>query len=666
VATVRRPHLIVSLVLAGSLALAACSADSSVRTTSARMAGTGATDDTGPDPTPPDDTATGTTDATAPDTTTGSTDSGTVGTIIWGACTDEAISDPTLECGTLTVPLDPQNPGDETIDIALVRVPASDADTRIGAVLFNPGGPGGSGFDYVAQSGTTMVLEMGLDDFDVIGFDPRGVDRSNGIRCLTDAEIDATIYLDPTPDTPEEEAAIDATEGQFETACLEKYGDTLVHYSTVNTAYDMDAIRAALGDEQLSYIGISYGTYLGSMYATLFPDRVRALVLDAAFEPTGDSVEEQYTTQLIGFEEAFDNWATWCETTDSCAFRSADVGVAWDAARIQIDATPAPADDGRLANEAVFDTATLSALYSESQWPLLAQAVQEASEGDGGKLFVLADSYVGRESDGSYSTIGQSNTIITCASGIGYDVPDDPQAIVDTLLEVSPRFAAGVTADDFGDSCIDLMASVDAPTLAYDGGAPVLVVGGLNDPATPFRWAEEMTDAMGSNARLLTYTGEGHGQMLNSTCVTGWEGRAIVDLELPDEGEICDPDPPIDKPGYWDGLPVPEGIGASVDPAGVNALLGLTPSLAYSEARTSALSPDEVLDAYDAALEAQGFFAGDRAEPITGVPQGVYFSDEGEIFSVLVFGPEAFASPDLEGLDQVADPNLTLVVLLAF
>jgi pimeloyl-ACP methyl ester carboxylesterase len=638
------------LVIVVGFALVACSADQRVVSTDSREVGS---------PKPPTETTVDGPDDTTPTDVP-------VSSIVWAECDDELVTDPAFDCGTLAVPLDPEEPSGDTITIAMVRLPAVDPDTRIGPLLFNPGGPGGSGFDYIAQAGNTMVNQMGLQDFDLIGFDPRGVDRSNGIRCLTDEQVDATVYLDTTPDTPEEQAALDASDTEFDEACLAKYGDTLIDYSTVNTAYDMDAIRAALGDEQLSYIGISYGTYLGSVYATLFPDRVRALVLDSAYEPTGDSIEEQYTTQLVGFDEAFGNWVDWCERT-TCAFADGtQVAAAWDALRVRLDTTPAPADDGRSANQAVFETATIAALYSESQWGLLAQALVDAEAGRGDKLFVLADSYVGRESDGSYSTIEQSGTIIRCASGIDYDVPDDPQALADELLALSPRFAQGTTADDFSDGCATLMPDVVAPELSYTGDAPILIVGGLNDPATPFRWAEEMTDAMGPSARLLTYTGEGHGQMLNSNCVTDWEARTIVDLELPSPDEVCEPDPPIEQPEWWDTLPVPDGVSGTIDASGVNGLLGLTPSLAFSEVRTSELSPEAVLDGYDTALEPLGWFIGDRAEPIQGVPQGVYFSDDGGVFSVLVFGPDAFASSELEGLDQVADPTKTLVVLLAF
>ena len=174
--------------------------------------------------------------------------------------------------------------------MALVRLPAS--GDRQGAVLFNPGGPGGSGFDPIAFSGSSIASALGLDNYDLIGFDPRGVDRSGGIRCVTDAFEDAHLYVDETPDTPEEQALKDEADTGFVDGCKQKYGDTLRFYSTANTARDMDAIREALGDDQISFLGISYGTYLGATYATMFPDHVRAMVLDSAFEPNGDTVEQ--------------------------------------------------------------------------------------------------------------------------------------------------------------------------------------------------------------------------------------------------------------------------------------------------------------------------------------------------------------------------------------
>jgi pimeloyl-ACP methyl ester carboxylesterase len=612
-------------------------------------------DTTGPSPTDSQTTEPGTTDAEPAEDAT---------SLEWGPCDDPKATDEALQCATMTVPLDHTDPTGQQLDIALIRVPATDQDGRVGAVLFNPGGPGGSGFDYIAQGGPTISTSLGLDQFDLIGFDPRGVDRSNGIRCLTDAQVDATEYLDETPETPEEEAALADADDQFDTACIAQYGDTLRHYSTDETARDMDAIRVGLGDDQISLLMISYGTYLAATYATMFPDQVRAMVLDSAYEPTGDTVEQEYTTQLVGFEQAFDNWAAWCEDTDTCAFQTDDVGAAWDALAQQLDDTPVTASDGRSANESVLQVATISALYSETEWPVLARALAEARDGDPADLFAMADDYEGRNDDGTFSTIQQSGSIIRCASGLDAAVPDDPAALVAELHELAPRFSQDITADDFEDSCAALMPDVTPAALHYDGDAAVLVVGGTNDPATPFRWAEEMQAVMGDESALVTYTGEGHGFLLTSKCVTTLEAAVLVDLELPDDGTTCDPDPVIERPEWWDDLPTPDGVSAIFDEPRVNEELGFGPTLAYTELHTSAMTPSEVLDAYDDALSDDGFQVGDRQEPLDGLEQGVYLQPDGELFSVLAIGPDTFDEPEFEGLADLVPTGQTLIVLL--
>lgn len=636
---------------AAVLVLAACSSDSDVTAKGSKAA---TTESTGPVTTGPV-----TTDTAGPDTTDVDT-----GTLDWQPCDDPKAVDAALECATLTVPLDYSAPDDATIDLALVRLPAT--DTRIGAILVNPGGPGGSGFDFTAGSATTIQAGMNLGEFDIVGFDPRGVDRSNGIRCLTDAQVDATVYLDGTPDTDEERAALDAADSQFDEACRTAYGDTLIHYSTDDTARDMDQIRLAMGDEQISYLGISYGTYLGATYATLFPDHVRAMVLDAAFEPTGDSVDEQYTTQLVGFDHAFHDWADWCQSDTTCAFTAADVPAAWDALLVELDATAAPATDGRSANEEVARIATISALYSEDQWPVLAEALADARNGEGDGLFRLADGYVGRNDDGTYTTIDQSGTIIRCASGIDPDVPDDPAALVARLTELSPRFSAGITVNDFTDECATLMADVTPTPLSYSGDAPIVVVGGLNDPATPLRWATEMTAAMGDTARLVTYSGEGHGFVLSSSCIIAAESNVLIDLELPDPDTACDPDPDVPEPTWWGDLPVPEGIGPVATLPAALAALGLSPDLAYTELRTSTLGAQEVLDAYDAVLPDAGFTGFGQDEPVPGVQQSIYGSPGDELFAVLVIGHDSLDDPALGNLAEIVpDGTETLVILLA-
>lgn len=595
-------------------------------------------------------------------------------TLEWSACDDDAISDESLECATLEVPLDHDDPqGDgpsgETIEIALVRLPAS--TERVGAILFNPGGPGGSGVDFLASGASTVSATLGLEGFDLIGFDPRGVDRSSGIRCLTDAEQDRYAYLDDTPDTPEAAALLEESETAFETACVEEYGERLTEFSTENTARDMDLIRAALGDDQLSYVGISYGSYLGAVYATLFPERVRSMVLDSAFEPNGDSIEQQYSTQLVGFESAFENWAAWCDDPVSgCAFRldGVDVAEAWDRLAEQLDAAPVAATDGRSGNRVVMTMATIASLYSERSWPVLGAAlasVRDDADPDG--LFALADDFEGRSPDGTWTTIGQAGPVIRCASGITPQRPDDPTALFERLVELGPRFSVGLDVEDLtDDSCERLVGPVTPPTLSFTGEAPIVVIGGLNDPATPFRWAEELTASMGPSARLVTYTGEGHGFILTASCIDAIYTDVLVDLALPDADTVCEPDPDYPEPSWWDTLPVPEGVGAPIIDPLIASALGVTPSTGWLESRSTALEPDGVLDAYRDALDGAGIAEVAQQEPLPGVLQRIYLID-GEVLSVIAIGPDALADPELglESVVGVVPDGETLVVLLA-
>ena len=593
------------------------------------------------------------------------------GPIEWGTCTDDLVTEDVMECATMTVPLDYSAPDGDTIDIALVRAPAS--SDREGAVLFNPGGPGGSGFSPIAINGTYLQSALGLEHFDLVGFDPRGVDRSGGIKCVDDAYMDEHAFIDDTPDTPEEQALYD-DDSSFDDACTAKYGDTLRQYSTENTARDMDAIRVGLGDQQITYLGISYGTYLGGVYATLFPDNVRAMVLDSAYEPNGDTVEEQYLTQLVGFENAFNDWAAWCESDEVCEFHAADVGKRWDALRVQLDEHPLTADDGREINQATLDTATSSALYSKSEWPALGAALATAENGDGAQLIAMADAYNGRNDDGTWDSLFQSFGVIRCASGITTQAADDPEALLQKIHEQAPRFGADVTLDDLVatddgdiDGCSTLTGAVQPVELGYEGDGPIVVIGGTNDPATPIRWAEEMTAEMGPSARMVTFTGEGHGQLLSSTCVTDIEAALLADLTLPDDGTVCDPDPVIERPDWFGDIPIPAGIDAEVVslPA-VNAVLGLTDTTAYGELHLTSLSAADAADALDAALKDAGFSSlGSQDIGIDDSIDVAYSAPDGGLLLVLLFGPRAWDDDQLSSAKDVVPEGKT-VVLFAY
>ena len=645
------------ILLTGAFIAAGCTSDSGVQVKDRTTTGETVTSET----------VTG--DTTEPTDSTPTTDDPVVDSLDWGTCTDESASDPSLECATLTVPLDYGDPTGETIDIALVRVPAT--GDRTGAILLNPGGPGGSGFEFGANNGGVIQSELGLDNFDIVGFDPRGVDRSNGIRCVDDAFQDKHLYLDDTPDTPEEQQLLDEGDTGVNKACTAKYGDTLKFYSTENTARDMDLIRQAMGDDQISYLGISYGTYLGAVYATLFPDNLRAAVLDSAYEPNGDTVEEQYLTQLVGFEGAFNEWAKWCQDDDTCAFHAADVGARWDALRQQLDDQPVTAADGREGNQAVMDTATTAALYSESEWPVLADALAKAEAGDVAGIFALADNYEQRSPDGTFSTLFQSFNIIRCASGIRTQPPTDAQALLDKIHQQAPRFGGDVTLEDLtgknkdGDisGCNELTGPTTPVELSYSGDGPIVVVGGTNDPATPIRWAEEMTKALGSNATMVTFTGEGHGQLLASTCVTDIEAAMLADLTSPDPGTVCDPDPAIEQPAWWGNLVFPADFSDVVSLPAVNGALGLTDTQGYAEIRTTPLGEQAALDELDKALTDAGFQP--VAHPdlkIDGVVATTYLSPTGEPIVFIAMGPTAFDTEDLSGAKASVPPGQTVVL----
>ncbi len=289
-------------------------------------------------------------------------------------------------------------------------------------------------------------------------------------------------------------------------------------------------------------------------------------------------------------------------------------------------------------------------------------------QGDPAGLFRLADGYNGREEDGTYNTIGQSNPIIRCASGIEDEEPTDAAALLATLQSVAPRFGAQYELDDLTSEhgCIDLMAAQPLDTLSYSGDAPIVVIGGTNDPATPFRWAEEMAAAMGPSAALVSFTGEGHGQMLVSSCVTEIQAAVLADLVTPEDGTVCDPDPEIERPEWWATLPVPEGIDPAVDNPELNAALGLSPTDLFAEVRTASITADEVLEAYSGALDQDQFAPLGEQEPFPGVRQLVFDAPDGQFLSVLAFDQDDLLTPDLEGIAELIEPGKTLVLILTF
>lgn len=589
--------------------------------------------------------------------------------IEWQVCDDDVVTMPGFECGTVTVPLDYTHPKGDTIDIAVIRYKAQ--TQRQGAILYNPGGPGASGFNTVAWMGSYYVGELGLQAFDFVGFDPRGVERSNGLKCQTDAEIDKYQFTDDTPDTPVEESFYTNAYEAFVDACIAKYGETLNHYSTANTARDMDVIRVAMGDDQISYLGVSYGTYLGAVYAHLFPDRVRAMVLDSAFEPNGDTVEEQYTTQLGGFEKAMNNWIAWCESDVLCAYRAPDVGARWDALYQQYDESPVSAADGRMTYQSVILRATKAALYSESMWGQLAQALADAEKGNVIGVWKLVDGYNERDEYGVYTTIVHAFEIIHCASGFDYEEVPDPDALFAKIKMIAPRMSVDMRIEDLqfdsSDSkCNGLMLAQPLASTEYAGDAPILVIGGENDPATPIRWSEKMRDRMGPSAALLRYTGEGHGQVLSAQCVDDAAAKTLVALELPVDGTVCHPDGVVSEPSWWANVPRAQSDEQSMSREQLETTVGITKEDSYATGLIMGGTTDELMARMHQRLELLGFL---RVDDIQTLESGAQIADyfiEGSSMRLLVVGSELIQKGEWEYLKSTVPENHGLVMFLAF
>ncbi|MFK5688648.1 alpha/beta hydrolase [Ornithinimicrobium sp. LYQ92] len=445
-----------------------------------------------------------------------------------------------FECASLTVPLDYAEPEGQSIDLALLRAPA-EGETQ-GSLLVNPGGPGGSGVDYAQMSAMVLSGEVRAA-YDVVGFDPRGVARSAPITCFTDEEMDDLLSFDPTPDDASEESASAELMESFAQACGENAPELVGHVSTVEVARDLDVLRAALGDETLTYLGASYGTFIGSTYATLFPERVGRLVLDGAIDP-GLSGLEMGLGQAAGFERATRAYVEDCVASGECPLGS-DVDSAMEripAFLDELDANPIPVE-GDAAGELTEGWGLygiIVAMYDEGAWPILSQAFESAFAGDGTMLMYLANAYASRSSDGSYEGNGmQAIYAVNCLDRPAEGAEDlDDEAVLQQFEEAAPtwgRYLAGDGACEYwpaeaGETVEDYSAA---------GADPILVVGTTGDPATPYQWAEGLAETLDSGV-LLSYQGEGHTAYGRSNdCIDDAVDAYLLEGTVPEDGTTC-------------------------------------------------------------------------------------------------------------------------------
>nr|WP_286219376.1 alpha/beta hydrolase [Paraoerskovia sediminicola] len=442
-----------------------------------------------------------------------------------------------FECATVAVPISWDEPESGSMDLELKQLPAS--GDREGSLLVNPGGPGASGIEFV-EGAEGRFGEPVLDAYDVVGFDPRGVGASSPIVCFDDARKDESL----SKDFPETEAGLEGAQAELRAwgeACAENTGPQLATVDTQSAARDMDMLRSALGEDELDYLGFSYGTKLGATYAGLFPERVGRLVLDGALDPTTSSADVS-AQQAVGFENALRAYVEDCQSGECPLTGSVDDGM--QQIRTLLDEAldrPFPTDSDRDLTQTLMFYGIALPLYSQGNWPLLTQALDEiTTTGEGTTFLYLADFYNDRNPDGTFANnSAEAFRAINCLDDSGNPDMAFMDAQAEEIEAAAPTVGEFFTYD--GLTCADWpVPEVEQDFDASAAGAPpILVVGTTNDPATPYAWAESLAGTLDSGT-LLTYEGEGHTAYGSSNdCVSGAVDAFLVDGTVPEVGTTC-------------------------------------------------------------------------------------------------------------------------------
>jgi pimeloyl-ACP methyl ester carboxylesterase len=448
-----------------------------------------------------------------------------------------------FQCARLLVPFDYSRPAWKRFSLPVIRLPAADPQQRIGSLVVNPGGPGGSGVQY-AEGARSVISPAILDRFDVVGFDPRGVGGSQpAVHCMTGPQLDKYFETDDTPDNAAQLAEVVSQSKLFASECGRNAGSLLPYVGTRSAARDLDVLRAALGEPKLTYLGKSYGTYLGAWYAQLFPHRVRALVLDGALDPDATSTDINMT-QGEGFEVALRSFTADCMQRSVCPLgRGSDVSAG--IAKLQgllnrATRTPLANDlgDGRPANGALLLEGVVASLYSKSYWPTLRSALQDAFGGDGTVLIELGDLLLERSSGGSYSNLADSNMAINCLDRPWPHALSAWRSAAATAEKAAPQFGDAIVWGSLPCAYWPV-TSYPLPKITAVGAPAILVVGTTRDPATPYRWARALARELTSGV-LLGWNGDGHtAYMMGSSCVDNIVNSYLIKGAVPRSGTMC-------------------------------------------------------------------------------------------------------------------------------
>jgi pimeloyl-ACP methyl ester carboxylesterase len=462
------------------------------------------------------------------------------GSLAWKSCGGG------LQCATLSVPVDWSQPSGPQVALAVARRPAADQQHRLGSLVINYGGPGDPGTQSLREGSGDVPAPI-RQRFDLVSFDPRGTGASRPIACVDDATYDRVLAQDPTPDTPDQlRAFYNGTNGPVDLvqACINRQGSWLAQVGTRNTARDLEALRAAIGEPKLTFLGYSYGTVIGAVYAQMYPNRVRALVLDGAVNLSATAASELHDN-AVGFEQALDAFLADCAARTSCPFHEqGDPRAALTRLQQQFEGgAQLPVGDGRQAGATLFYLALASGLYDRANgWPLLAKALADVTRGSGSGLAALADPLSGRGPDGHFDDLQEALGTIRCDDRHDPQVSfSDFQTAYAQYTQQFPIFGAFLASSPLG--CDPRLPAPPAAEQVGDvrvtAAPPILIVGTTGDPATPYSGALDLQQRL-RGSRLLTLVSTEHaGYAKGIRCIDDAVNRYLITRVLPPAGERC-------------------------------------------------------------------------------------------------------------------------------
>jgi pimeloyl-ACP methyl ester carboxylesterase len=456
-----------------------------------------------------------------------------VNPIEWKAC--DGSTSAQVECGNIEVPFDYADPEQGSFVLNIRKHNAASPADRIGSMMVNPGGPGFGGSSLADDAQYYFSQDL-IDHFDIIAWDPRGTGETTpAVNCVD--TFDEYFGLDSPPETPEEkQALIDASQA-FNDKCAENSGTILPYISTKASAQDINSLRLALGEEKVSYFGFSYGSELGTTWATMFPETVRAIVVDGAVDPNASSTQEGLN-QAKGFEGQLSTFLKQCSEKTTCEFHNGgNAEAAFDKLVLDIDTTPLEVSKDRtLVTQGVLFTAIAQAMYSDYYWPQLSEALHDAQFGDGKGILQLYDDYYQRNEDGTYGNELEAFLAISCLDDPGATSIEEVDSRIEEFIAAAPRLGGNFA---YGYSCaLWPVGQADKVTITGKGAGPIVVIGTTGDAATPLESTRNMALGLEQGILIVVEANQHTGYGANS-CVVKAVDEYLIKLTVPTNETNC-------------------------------------------------------------------------------------------------------------------------------